>query len=149
MSPSGSQRKREPEPGIHTGHLIRRAQQKHLALWQERVSTDVSSVQYAAMAFLERNPGASQTALGTELDIDRSTVTDLVARMGKHGLLKRLPHETDRRRYALSLTEAGHNEVSRLRPLVDLANEQLTAGLSETERTTLRALLRRLVSERV
>ncbi len=137
----------EPEPRVHTGHLIRRAQQQHLALWQQYVSADVSSVQFAVMSFLERNPGASQSALGAELDVDRSTVTDLVTRMKRHGLLQRLPHDVDRRRYMLSLTEAGCTEVARLRPLVDLANDRLTAGLSQAERVTLRALLRRLVSQ--
>lgn len=136
----------ESGPPVHIGSLIRRAQQRHLALWQEHVSAEISSVQYAALDFLERNPGASQSELGVELDVDPSTVTDLVRRMQRHGLLERLRHETDGRRYALRLTAAGHLEVGRLRPLVDLANATLTARLSEQEQTTLRALLRRVVS---
>jgi DNA-binding MarR family transcriptional regulator len=131
------------------GHLIRRAQQKHLALWKELVSTEISSVQYAAMAYLERRPGASQNELGAELDVDRSTVADLVARMDKHGLLERLPHDSDRRRYALSLTETGHQEVGRLRPRVYAANAQLTAGLSAPQQSALRSLLKQLAGEPV
>jgi DNA-binding MarR family transcriptional regulator len=71
----------EPEPLRHTGHLIRRAQQRHAALWQEHVSAEVSSVQYAALAVLERMPGASQSELGAELDLDRSTIADIVSRL--------------------------------------------------------------------
>lgn len=134
----------EPEPQRHTGHLIRRAQQRHLALWQEHVSTDVSSVQYAALTILERSPGASQSDLGAELDLDRSTIADLVARMERHGLIERIPHPSDRRRYALSLTDAGSAELRRLRPLVHMVNATLTQGLSTEEQTTLRALLRRI-----
>ncbi len=136
----------EPEPQRHTGHLIRRAQQRHLALWQEHVSSEISSVQYAALTVLERSPGASQSDLGAELDLDRSTIADLVARMERHGLIERLAHPRDRRRYALRLTDAGSAEIRRLRPLVHLANATLTQGMSAEQRTTLRALLQLIVT---
>jgi DNA-binding MarR family transcriptional regulator len=130
----------EPEPLRHTGHLIRRAQQRHAALWQERVSAEVSSVQYAALAVLERMPGASQSELGAELDLDRSTIADLVSRLERRGVIERSPHESDRRRYSLRLTA-----VDRLRPLVSEANATLTEGLSAGELATLRMLLKRIL----
>jgi len=136
---------REPEPLRYTGHLIRRAQQRHAALWQERVSADVSSVQYAALAVLERLPGASQSELGAELDLDRSTVADIVSRLDRRGVIERLPHDSDRRRYSLTLTKAGLAEVNRLRPLVVQANARLTEPLSAGELSTLRTLLERIL----
>ncbi|GAA3880307.1 winged helix DNA-binding protein [Leifsonia kafniensis] len=135
----------EPEPLQHTGHLIRRAQQRHAALWQELVSADVSSVQYAALAVLERMPGASQSELGAELDLDRSTIADIVARLERRGVIERSPHESDRRRYALRLTAAGLADFSRLRPLVTEANATLTEGLDAGELATLRTLLKRIL----
>jgi DNA-binding MarR family transcriptional regulator len=135
----------EPEPLRHTGHLIRRAQQRHAALWQERVSAEVSSVQYAALAVLERMPGASQSELGAELDLDRSTIADIVSRLERRGVIERSPHESDRRRYSLRLTAAGLAEVDRLRPLVSEANATLTEGLSAGELATLRMLLKRIL----
>ncbi|CAN5272936.1 winged helix DNA-binding protein [soil metagenome] len=135
----------EPEPLRHTGHLIRRAQQRHVALWQAQVSPEISSVQYAALAVIERMPGASQSDLGTELDLDRSTIADIVARLERRGLIERSPHETDRRRYSLQLTAVGHDEVTRLRPLVVAANAALTGGLSATELGILKDLLRRIL----
>ena len=103
-------------------------------------------MQYAALTVLERSPGASQSDLGTELDLDRSTIADLVARMERHGLIERLPHPSDRRRHALSLTDAGRAEMNRLRPLVHMVNATLTQGMSTEERTTLRALLQLVVT---
>lgn len=135
----------EPEPLRYTGHLIRRAQQRHAALWQEQVSADVSSVQYAALAVLERLPGASQSELGAELDLDRSTVADIVSRLDRRGVIERLPHDSDRRRYSLTLTKAGLAEVNRLRPLVVQANARLTEPLSAGELSTLRTLLERIL----
>jgi len=135
----------DPEPLRYTGHLIRRAQQRHAALWQEQVSADVSSVQYAALAVLERLPGASQSELGAELDLDRSTVADIVSRLDRRGVIERLPHDSDRRRYSLTLTKAGLAEVNRLRPLVVQANARLTEPLSAGELSTLRTLLERIL----
>jgi DNA-binding MarR family transcriptional regulator len=135
-----------PEPLRYTGHLIRRAQQRHVALWQEQVSADVSSVQYAALAVLERMPGASQSELGAELDLDRSTIADIVSRLERRGALERSSHESDRRRYSLHLTASGLAEVLRLRPLVAKANARLTAGLSAAELDTLRLLLSRILA---
>lgn len=135
----------EPEPLRYTGHLIRRAQQRHAALWQEQVSTEVSSVQYAALAVLERMPGASQSELGAELDLDRSTIADIVSRLERRGLIERSAHESDRRRYSLQLTAAGLAEVDQLRPLVAEANVELTEELGADELATLRMLLKRIL----
>lgn len=135
----------EPEPLRYTGHLFRRAQQRHASIWNEIVSVEVSSVQYAALAVLERRPRASQAELGGELDLDRSTIADLVARLERRGLLERTTQDNDRRRYALSLTTAGVAELTRLRPLVVEANAYLTHALSDDERRTLRVLLQRVL----
>jgi len=135
----------EPEPLRHTGHLIRRAQQRHAALWQEQVSAEVSSVQYAALAVLERMPGASQSELGAALDLDRSTIADIVSRLERRGVIERSSHESDRRRYSLRLTAAGLAEVDQLRPLVAEANAKLTEALSAGELATLRMLLKRIL----
>lgn len=135
----------QPEPLRYTGHLIRRAQQRHVALWNELVSADVSSVQYAALAVLERLPGASQRELGTELDLDRSTIADIVTRLQRRGLIERTAHSSDRRRNALTVTPTGAAELARLRPRVAEANRELTARLDPGELSTLRDLLSRIV----
>lgn len=136
----------EAEPLRFTGHLIRRAQQRHVALWQEQVSAEVSSVQYAALAVLKRRPGVSQSQLGLELDLDRSTIADLVSRLEHRGVIERSPHAGDRRRYELRLTVGGADEVDRLTPKVAEANRMLTEALSAEELVTLRALLAKVLN---
>lgn len=133
-------------PLRHTGHLIRRAQQVHQAVWNRDVSTEVSSVQYAALAVLDRHPGASQAELGAELSLDRSTIADLVARMIRRGLLTRAQDETDRRRKTLTLTDAGRAAYAALAPRVDAIEPLVTGGLSAPERAELRRLLRAVLA---
>lgn len=102
-------------------------------------------MQYAALAVLERMPGASQSELGAALDLDRSTIADIVSRLERRGVIERSSHESDRRRYSLRLTAAGLAEVDQLRPLVAEANAKLTEALSAGELATLRMLLKRIL----
>jgi MarR family transcriptional regulator, temperature-dependent positive regulator of motility len=133
----------DAEPLRHTGHLLRRAQQLHVAVWLRDVCSETTSVQFAALTVLDQRPGASQRDLGRALDLDRSTIADLVARMVRRGLIERERDEDDRRRNVLQLTAAGRDELARLRPRVEAIEPTLTAGLSPSERDQLRHLLYR------
>jgi len=134
------------DPYRHTGYLIRRAQQRHLATWMRLVSTETSSMQYAILAVLSRLGHASQRVLCDEVDLDRSTIADLVARMERRGLLSRTRDPEDRRRNTVVLTAEGRDEYQRLRPRVDAADIELTARLSADELAALRDTLRRLLN---
>lgn len=124
-----------------TGSLVRRAQQRHLAVWQSQVSTEITSVQYAALEILHRTPGVNQRQLGDELDVDRSTIADLVARMVRNELIERSDDPVDKRSYVLFLTPAGKKQLSTLRPHVEEVERILTAKLSSVETKELRRLL--------
>ena len=133
------------EPLRHTGHLLRRAQQLHVAVWLRDVCSETTSVQFAALTVLDQQPRASQRELGRVLDLDRSTIADLVARMARRGLIKRERDRRDRRRNVLQLTPAGRDELARLRPRVEAIEPTLTAGLTPKQREELRRLLYRVL----
>jgi DNA-binding MarR family transcriptional regulator len=135
----------EQEPQRHTGYLIRRAQQAHVAAWTRLVSTEISSVQYSILVVLDRLGEASQRELCDEIDLDRSTVADLVRRMEKHGLIERRRDPADARRNTVTLTTHGRAERMRLRPLVHEVDLELTGGLKPVEREALRRGLRALL----
>ena len=135
------------DPFRHTGYLIRRAQQLHVATWTRLVSADTTSVQYAILAVLDRIGTASPRVLCDAVDLDRSTVADLVARMERRGLLDRARDPEDRRRNTVVMTTAGTAEYARLRPLVDAADADLTAALPAQTRAALRDALRQLLAD--
>jgi MarR family transcriptional regulator, temperature-dependent positive regulator of motility len=130
-----------------TGSLVRRAQQRHLAVWQSEVSTEITSVQYAALEILQRTPGVNQRQLGDELDVDRSTIAELVARMVRNELIERSDDPVDKRSYVLSLTSAGKKQLATLRPRVEQVERILTARLSAAEGRELRRLLLALLPD--
>lgn len=132
----------------YTGSLVRRAQQRHLAVWNSEVSTEITSVQYAALVALQQSPGVNQRQLGDELDVDRSTIADLVARMVRNGLIERTDDPVDKRGYVLFLTAAGRKQLAALRPRVEGVERILTAALTPKECLELRRLLSALLSKR-
>lgn len=134
-----------PAPEDYTGHLLRRAQQVHQAAWFRDVSTEVTSVQFAALSVLARTPGVSQADLGTALDLDRSTIADVVRRMATRGLISRVRSATDARRNELLLTDHGRAVLTDLQPRAAALGAVLTAGLDREEAAQLRHLLRRIL----
>ncbi|MGN6130716.1 MAG: MarR family winged helix-turn-helix transcriptional regulator [Nocardioidaceae bacterium] len=134
------------EPQRHTGHLIRRAQQLHVAAWARIVSTQISTVQYSALVVLEQNRAMSQRELCDAVDLDRSTIADLVARMERHDLVHRTPDPQDARRKTVALTDHGRTERWRLQPLVDQVEHALTGTLTGEARRALRDALRRMLA---
>lgn len=137
----------DQEPQCHTGHLIRRAQQAHVATWTRLVSTEISTVQYSVLVVLDRRGELSQRELGDAVDLDRSTIADLVSRMERHGLVSRHQDSRDGRRKTVRLTAHGLDERRRLRPLVELVEEQLTGSLPDRIRDALRGALRLLLAQ--
>jgi len=130
----------ELEPFRYTGHLIRRAEQRHVAAWQAH-SPDMSNVQFAALAVITRLPGASQRELGDALDLDRSTIADLVRRLEASGLITRTASTVDRRRFELNLTDAGREQLERGRPIALAIEEELFGELTPEELSSFRRFL--------
>ncbi|WP_408144591.1 MarR family winged helix-turn-helix transcriptional regulator [Caballeronia glebae] len=132
----------------YTGSLVRRAQQRHVAVWLAEVSAEVTSVQYAALEVLHETPGVNQRQLGDQLDVDRSTIADLVARMVRNGLIERSDDPVDKRSYVLFLTAAGKKQLAALRPSVEEVERILTARLTRKDCLELRRLLAALLPDR-
>lgn len=130
----------------YTGRLIRSAQQTHVSRWLELVSSEVTGPQFGVLEALHQNPGLSQADLCAQLDLDRSTVADLVSRMSDRGIITREDHEEDKRRYSISLSELGEAEYQKLVPKVEDLDRELTKRLSPTEHDELQRLLKLVVS---
>lgn len=128
-----------------TGFLIRRAQQAHVAVWQREVSAEVTSVQFGVLNLLHRFPGASQRDLCDGLDLDRSTIADIVSRLETSGLIERVRDARDRRRNILHRSERGESELLALMPRAHRVDHVLTDTLSPSDRAELQRLLTALL----
>ncbi len=127
------------------GHLMRRAQQAHTAIWAEEVGGDLTSVQFAVLNTLREEPGLDQRTLGERIGADRSTTADVADRLERRGLISQERDPNDGRRRLLELTDRGARLHADLVPLVEQVEVRLLDGLDDQETEDLLLLLKRVV----
>ena len=128
------------------GHLIRRLNQISVSVFAARVAEegfDLTPVQFAALMILSENPGIDQATLAGLIAHDRVTIGGVVDRLEAKGLLNRTVRKQDRRARVLALKADGEALLRRIMPIVRKAQEEILAGLSESERLTFVELLRK------
>ena|ERR1700722_11022465 len=119
------------------GHLLRRAQQVHAAVFAEVVSeAQLTTPQFAVLAALRSSPEIDQVRLSQRLAIDRSTIADIANRLEERGIIRRRRDSQDGRRNLLSLTAAGLAVYDLAAPQVIEVGQRLLAPLSEKDRKT-------------
>ena len=128
------------------GHLIRRAQQVHSALFAEECGAfDLTSVQYAALAAIRGNPDVDATRLSNLIAFDRSTIADVLARLESKGWVLRHPSPNDKRVKLLRLSPSGMDLLRCVDPLVRRVQERLLAPLGPDDQVAMMRLLTRLL----
>lgn len=96
---------------------------------------------------LAAKPAITQQALATTLGTLPSRLVALIDDLESRGLLERRPHETDRRSYALHLTESGISTLQAIGRIAREHQQSLLAALSEEEQAQLAALLQRVADQ--
>jgi DNA-binding MarR family transcriptional regulator len=128
------------------GYMLRRAQ---LAAFQDFLRSyaeiDIRPAQYAVLTVIERNPGLRQSQVSTALGIKRANLVALLDSLESRGLAKRVPVATDRRSYALHLTEAGAMLMEKLAEINAAHEKRVTAKIGEVGRRELLRLLHGIV----
>jgi DNA-binding MarR family transcriptional regulator len=124
------------------GYMLRRAQ---LAVfqdfWRAYAEYDIRPAVYAVMIVIQRNPGLRQSQVSAALNIKRANLVALLDGLEARGLAKRVPVATDRRSYALHLTEAGQTLMEKLDELNAAHEKRVSAVIGESGRKDLLRLL--------
>ncbi|MEU1803183.1 MULTISPECIES: MarR family transcriptional regulator [unclassified Streptomyces] len=128
----------------HPGHLARRLQQAHSLLWGAMVSEETTSPQFAVLNALVEKPDIDQRTLSEHVHLDRSTIADVVARLGRRGLLERVRDPRDGRRNVLKLTDEGVRLHRKLVTRTARMNRVFLAPLDDDERELLLRLIGRV-----
>ena len=126
-----------------SGYMLRRAQ---LAVFQHFMrafaEVDIRPAQFAVLTIIEHNPGLKQSQVSAALGIKRTNLVALLDALEERGLAKRAPVASDRRSYALHLTEPGNALMKRLREIDATQETHLIAAIGEEGRDKLLELLR-------
>jgi DNA-binding MarR family transcriptional regulator len=78
--------------------------------------------------------------------MDPSSMVSTIDELEAKGLVERRRHPSDRRAYALHITEQGYETIARARELQREAQKELLAPLTEDEGAQLRELLLKLAA---
>ncbi|TMB46723.1 MAG: MarR family transcriptional regulator [Chloroflexi bacterium] len=146
MKGNGDRSTHPPEDLMqHPGHLLRRALQTMNLLWDQEVSHTITSPQFAALNALYREPRLDQGTLGQRISLDRSTMAEVVSRLGARGLISTERDTRDGRRKKITLTPKGLYSLQQLIPRTRMMTERLVGPLDAKERSELLRLLSAVV----
>lgn len=145
------------EPGLYrtetyrvedsVGYLITRLRASiFAAVDRELASWGISAAQGSILNYIAHGRGDRAADIARDYDYDTGSMTRMVGRLVRKGLLSRVRDDSDRRVVRLRLTPAGGRVAGRLpRVAVKVLNAHLR-GFSNAEFRQLKALLQRMLA---
>ena len=116
------------------------------ALAEATADHDLSIIQARLLGILrDREPTMNE--LGAHLTLDKSSITGLVDRAERRGLVHRAVSARDRRAIQVRVTEAGRRLTDQISTAFDQRVLAITAPLTDAERTRLTVLVTRLLGK--
>ncbi len=106
---------------------------------------DLTPPQFALLAFLWKQDGLSQTVLGSMAGMDRTTVSGIIDRLEKQGLVERRDDPQDRRSYLIYLTAQGRAYKQKATGAALKTNAAISEKLSPDEKECLVELLTKML----
>ena len=126
------------------GFQLRRASQRHGAIFAAHMVADLTATQWAALVKLAEFESLSQNLLGRETAMDAATIKGVVDRLLRRGFVKTAPDPEDGRRMRVSITRDGVAAVARGVSAAAAITAETLEPLGPAERRALVGLLRRI-----
>ena len=108
---------------------------------------DVTGPQRLVLRVVGRFPGIPSGEVASILRLDPSTMSGILVRLERRGLIQRRPDPRDRRRILLALTVQGRELDVDETSAIDTVAGEILAGLSATDVAASRRVLERLATE--
>lgn len=111
----------------------------------EHENTGLNHLEFGVMVRLHDTPGLDQNSLADWMTLDRTTISTLVFRLEREGLIERAVNGADRRARMLRLTPKGTAVHDRVRPKTHSAQERILSVLTAAERRSFVDMLARVI----
>lgn len=111
---------------------------------EEAKAYGVTLPQWRVLAQIAVGKDSSQKALAASIDVDPMTMSGILDRLDKRGLITRIPDPSDSRAKLAAITPEGEAVVENARHIGLTLLESGVAGLAKSEREQLRSLLARV-----
>lgn len=126
------------------GFILRRASQRHAALFASMIGDETTPTQWAVMAKLLEAGPSPQNSLGRRTAMDAATVKGVVDRLRTRGIVETGIDPGDGRRVVVALTSTGRRLAEQLLPRAAIITAETLKPLAPSERRVFLDLLRRL-----
>jgi DNA-binding MarR family transcriptional regulator len=138
-----------PEPAYvfsdQVGHLLRRAYQRHMALFQQIIpDSQLTAAQFVTLCAVRDKGACSLSDIVKITAIDQATIRGVIDRLKTRGLLSVDHDPSDRRKVVVSLTTDGAALVHEMEPFADQITELTFGDLNPAERVAILYLLRKM-----
>jgi DNA-binding MarR family transcriptional regulator len=120
---------------ISVSRLARRMRAERAA---QGLQPELSDTQLAALATLEKHTAMTPGELAEHEKVQPPSMTRVIAALEGRGLMRRMPHPTDRRQVVLTITDQGREVVRQVRRLREAWLARRLRDLTPAERATLR-----------
>lgn len=124
---------------------------ERLSSWEQEVvrASGLSTAQMHTIEIVghETHDGAAlrMKELAGKMGVTTGSLTVMIDRLEQQGLLKRTPHETDRRSYLIALTAKGQGLFAEHHQYHLRLTEEITATLSPEEQELLSGVLEKII----
>jgi len=129
----------------YVGYQVRRTQAKLFAEFEAALANaELTPGSFGVLTLIRANPGITQVALAAAFGVDKSTMSPVIFRLEKRGLIRREVLTSDRRRQALYFEMAAEPQYLAVREKVRAFEAGVAARLSRAEQRELARLLAKL-----
>ncbi|MEK6347644.1 MAG: MarR family winged helix-turn-helix transcriptional regulator [Burkholderia sp.] len=128
------------------GHLLRRAYQRHVAIFQEAIpDSDLTAAQFVTLCTVKEKKGCSLNDIVKTTAIDQATIRGVVERLKARSLIEVLPDPSDGRKLMVRATASGMALIDRTVPFAKQVTERTYGALNVGERVALQYLLDKML----
>jgi DNA-binding MarR family transcriptional regulator len=129
----------------YLGYQVRRTQAKIFSEFEAALERfDLTPGTFGVLMLIRANPGITQVALAAAFGVDKSTMSPVIYRLEKRGLVRREVLPSDRRCHALYLAPAGEPAFLAAREKFRALEAGVAASLTRVEQRELARLLAKL-----
>jgi DNA-binding MarR family transcriptional regulator len=129
----------------YVGYQVRRTQARIFSEFEATLKDfDFTPGSFGVLTLIRANPGITQVALAAAFGVDKSTMSPVIFRLEKRGLIRREVLPSDRRCHALFFEGAEEPAFLAARDKIRAFEENVAARLSKPEQRELAQLLAKL-----
>jgi MarR family transcriptional regulator for hemolysin len=133
-------------PSAHPSHYFSRIGRAQTRIGDARLrAVGLATAQLPVLSMLSGGRRLSQIELARRAKVEQPSMAQLLARMERDGLIRRVPDPTDRRSSLIMLTEEAERRLPAGRAILRQSNMDMTEGMTEDEVAQLLSLLGRVL----